>query len=145
MSEVKMSVREKKVLNKFDYSKGVIKQAEDENTQVGIHAMNIFNDVLELRYKYAIEKHNQTGTTNEVKLPWEEGFVMFTNEEINAVVSMCFTLAENLRIGCDIDLQARLEQLQKTLDGTAPSIIKPSANSLKDVTLREEIHGLHDQ
>ncbi len=154
----KLSLREKIVLNKFQFSKAVIKQAEDENTQVGIHAMNIFNTILEMRFKYAIKMaeiwpHKIHHSDSEPDFfPWQAGFEAFikregddNNKDLNHTISMCFELAENLRTGCDIDMQARLEQGQDKLEKTAPSIIKPSADMLKDVTLREEIPGLHSQ
>ncbi len=141
--EEDLPLREKIVLNIYDYPKSVIKQATEENTQVGIHAMQLFDKFITLRINDAMKKHEKD-RMDKTK-PWHEDFKVFTHKELNAVIGNCFELAENLRVGCDIDLDARLNQLKDVMTRKARHIILPTANMVKDSTLKGEVPGLHDQ
>lgn len=130
--------------DKFGYSKEVIKKAEDENTQVSIHAMNLFNELVKMRFE-------SDGS------PWDKKFEFWPGrgsnqteieidrvKNLNHTMQLCFELAERFRIGTEIDLWARLDKMQKAIDVLAPSLSAPGANMQKDSTQRSEIPGLHD-
>ena len=124
--------------NSFSYPPAVIKQATEENDQVQMHAITLFNKIVDMRFQ-------------DDGKPWNEKFNFWPGKNdkerqkhLNATLRLCFELADQFLMGGQIDLKARLKNHYENMNVLAPTIFKPSAKAVKDTIIPGQVPGLHD-
>lgn len=137
-----------KVAGQTTYPPRVLEQAKDENAVVNMFAAKLFEKFIDAQIVWNIKNDKHPFLNKEFSADSEskdqlEYSQFFNHKETNQVVRLAFTLGENLRQGCELDLQARLDTIGKEWDAMAPSILKPSAENLRSVLLKDQIPGMY--
>lgn len=133
-----MNKREYSFKSEYDYPKKIIATARDENAQVSIHAMGLFDAIVKKRFA-------KTDAMRAEFEFWPGEDEQERVDNLNHTLNMVFELAERFRIATEIDKWARLENMYKASVELAPSIVHPGASAQKDSMLTGEVPGLHDR